>query len=68
MKIYANNLFLAREVMESAFSLMRNEGQSPAEIMAAVYESLTSGIVVSDADRSAVLDVMKEIIKEHSRK
>ena len=62
-RIYASNLFLAREVMEAAFSLMRNEGQSRAEIMAAVYESLTAGIDVSDADRAAVHDVMKDIIK-----
>ena len=63
IRIYASNLFLAREVMEAAFSLMRNEGRSRAEIMATVYESLTAGIDVSNADRAAVHDVMKGIIK-----
>ena len=54
--------------METAFTLMRNEGQSQAETMAAIYESLATGVDVSDANREAVLDAMKDIIEKHSRK
>ena len=68
IRIYANNLTLAHQVMETAFTLMRNEGQSQAETMAAIYESLATGVDVSDANREAVLDAMKDIIEKHSRK
>ena len=68
IKIYGNNLTLAHQLMETAFTLMRNEGQSPAETMAAACESLTAGIDISDADRTAVLNIMRDIIGKHSRK
>ena len=68
IKFYANNETLARQLMEMAFSLLRNEGQSPAAIIAIAYESLTSGIDVSDIERAAVLATLQDIVEEHSRK
>lgn len=68
IKIYGNNRILAQQLLETAFSLLRNEGQSPAAIIAIAYDSLAKGVDVSDVDRAAVLAALQDIIEKHSRK
>ena len=68
IKIYGNDITIAHQIMVSAFTIMHNAGQSPAETMLLVYETLATGVDVSDADREAVLGIMEDIIERQSRK
>ena len=68
IKFYGSDIALAHQIMVSAITIMHNAGQSPAETMLLVYETLATGIDVNDADREAVLGIMRDIIERHSQK
>ena len=64
MKIYASNPILAQQLLETAFGLMRNEKQRPADIMEVVYQLLTSSIDVGDKDQDALHDFLQLVVRE----
>jgi hypothetical protein len=62
MKLYAGNAGLARQLLETAFAILRNEGLQPVDCMALVYGQLTGGIDVSPAQQAALEDFLKQVL------
>ena len=65
MKLYANNRLLAEHLLETAFAILRNEGQQPADVMALVYDLLTSGIDVTTIQQVALHDYLRRVLGDY---
>ena len=64
MKLYADNKALAGQLLETAFSILRNEGLQPVDCMVMVYGQLTEGIDVSEAQNKALHDYLQQVVDE----
>ena len=61
MKLYGNNRQLAEQLLETAFSILRNEGLQPADCLASIYGQLHDGIDVSPAQQAALRACLRRL-------
>ena len=64
MKVYASNTFLAGQLLETTFAVLRNEGLQPVDCLSMVYGQLVDGIDVSPAQQAALHDYLQKIVDE----
>ena len=64
MKLYADNKALAGQLLETAFSILRNEGLQPVDCMVMVYGQLAEGIDVSDVHRASLHGYLREVVDD----
>lgn len=63
MKLYANNKILASQLLETAFTILRNEGLEPVDCMAMVHDQLIDGIDVSHEQRAALRGYLRGYLR-----
>ena len=51
MKLYADNHWLAEQLLETAFALLRNEGLQPADCLIMAWAAVVWGSGEGDDDR-----------------
>jgi len=66
MKLYADNTALARQLLETAFAILHNEGLQPVDCLALVYGQFAGGIDVSPAQQMALHDYLRKILAAHN--
>lgn len=65
MKIYADNKQSAEQLLEIAFTILRNEGQQPVHSIALVYKLLTRDIDVTTTQQAALHGYLRQALEDY---